>query len=29
MDEPFTGLDPVNLVLLREAFMELRDRGRR
>ena len=28
MDEPFTGLDPVNLVLLREAFIELRDRGR-
>jgi ABC-2 type transport system ATP-binding protein len=28
MDEPFTGLDPVNLVLLREAFMELRDQGR-
>jgi ABC-2 type transport system ATP-binding protein len=28
MDEPFTGLDPVNLGLLREAFMELRDRGR-
>src|SRR6476646_1028295 len=28
MDEPFTGLDPVNLILLREAFMELRDRGR-
>ena len=28
MDEPFTGLDPVNLVLLREAFLELRDRGR-
>jgi ABC-2 type transport system ATP-binding protein len=28
MDEPFTGLDPVNLRLLREAFMELRDRGR-
>ena len=28
MDEPFTGLDPVNLVLLREAFTELRDRGR-
>ncbi len=28
MDEPFTGLDPVNLVLLREAFNELRDRGR-
>jgi ABC-2 type transport system ATP-binding protein len=28
MDEPFTGLDPINLVLLREAFMELRDEGR-
>ena len=28
MDEPFTGLDPVNLVILREAFLELRDRGR-
>jgi ABC-2 type transport system ATP-binding protein len=28
MDEPFTGLDPVNVMLLREAFMELRDRGR-
>jgi len=28
MDEPFTGLDPVNLVLLREAVVELRDRGR-
>ena len=28
MDEPFTGLDPINLVLLREAFIELRDRGR-
>ena len=28
MDEPFTGLDPLNLVLLREAFIELRDRGR-
>ena len=28
MDEPFTGLDPVNLVLLREAFLELRDRDR-
>jgi len=28
MDEPFTGLDPLNLILLREAFMELRDRGR-
>jgi ABC-2 type transport system ATP-binding protein len=28
MDEPFTGLDPVNVALLREAFIELRDRGR-
>ena len=28
MDEPFTGLDPVNLGILREAFLELRDQGR-
>ena len=28
MDEPFTGLDPVNLALLRAAFVELRDEGR-
>jgi ABC-2 type transport system ATP-binding protein len=28
MDEPFTGLDPINLVILREAFTELRDQGR-
>jgi ABC-2 type transport system ATP-binding protein len=28
MDEPFTGLDPVNLGILREAFLELRDAGR-
>jgi ABC-2 type transport system ATP-binding protein len=28
MDEPFTGLDPVNLSLLRDAFIELRDAGR-
>ncbi len=28
MDEPFTGLDPVNLGILREAFLELRDRGK-
>ena len=28
MDEPFTGLDPVNVMLLREAFLELRDEGR-
>ncbi len=28
MDEPFTGLDPVNVALLREALLELRDGGR-
>jgi ABC-2 type transport system ATP-binding protein len=28
MDEPFTGLDPVNIVMLREAILELRDRGK-
>jgi len=28
MDEPFTGLDPVNVSMLREAFLELRDRGK-
>jgi ABC-2 type transport system ATP-binding protein len=28
LDEPFTGLDPVNIVLLREAILELRDRGK-
>ena len=28
MDEPFTGLDPVNLSLLRDAFVELRDQGK-
>jgi ABC-2 type transport system ATP-binding protein len=28
MDEPFTGLDPVNVMLLREAFLELREGGR-
>jgi ABC-2 type transport system ATP-binding protein len=28
MDEPFTGLDPVNVALLKEAFTEFRDRGR-
>jgi ABC-2 type transport system ATP-binding protein len=28
MDEPFTGLDPVNLGLLRDAFLELRAMGR-
>jgi ABC-2 type transport system ATP-binding protein len=28
MDEPFTGLDPVNVRLLKEAFNEMRDRGK-
>lgn len=28
MDEPFSGLDPINAALLREAFLELRDRGK-
>jgi len=28
MDEPFTGLDPVNVAMLREAFLELREIGR-
>ncbi|MBA2253743.1 MAG: ATP-binding cassette domain-containing protein [Chloroflexi bacterium] len=28
MDEPFTGLDPVNATLLKEAFLEMRDRGK-
>jgi ABC-2 type transport system ATP-binding protein len=28
LDEPFTGLDPVNVALLREAFLELRDQGK-
>ena len=27
MDEPFVGLDPVNVALLKEAFIEMRDRG--
>lgn len=27
LDEPFSGLDPVNLELLREVVLELRDRG--
>jgi ABC-2 type transport system ATP-binding protein len=27
MDEPFVGLDPVNVALLKEAFAEMRDRG--
>jgi ABC-2 type transport system ATP-binding protein len=28
MDEPFTGLDPVNVAILREAFLELREAGK-
>jgi ABC-2 type transport system ATP-binding protein len=28
MDEPFTGLDPVNAALLKEAFLEMTDRGK-
>ncbi|HEX5148573.1 MAG TPA: ATP-binding cassette domain-containing protein, partial [Candidatus Limnocylindrales bacterium] len=28
MDEPFVGLDPVNVALLKEAFIEMRDRGK-
>jgi ABC-2 type transport system ATP-binding protein len=28
MDEPFSSLDPVNVALLKEAFLEMRDRGK-
>jgi ABC-2 type transport system ATP-binding protein len=28
MDEPFSGLDPVNVQLLKEAFLEMRQRGK-
>jgi ABC-2 type transport system ATP-binding protein len=28
MDEPFTGLDPINVALLRDALLELAGRGR-
>jgi ABC-2 type transport system ATP-binding protein len=28
MDEPFVGLDPVNVALLKEAFLEMRDQGK-
>jgi ABC-2 type transport system ATP-binding protein len=28
MDEPFSGLDPVNVAMLKAAFLELRDRGK-
>jgi ABC-2 type transport system ATP-binding protein len=27
MDEPFSGLDPINTAMLKEAFLDLRDRG--
>jgi ABC-2 type transport system ATP-binding protein len=28
MDEPFVGLDPVNVALLKAALLEARDRGK-
>jgi len=28
MDEPFTGLDPINVRLLKEAFLTMRERGK-
>ncbi len=28
MDEPFSGLDPINVALLKDAVLEMRDRGR-
>jgi ABC-2 type transport system ATP-binding protein len=28
MDEPFSGLDPINASLLKEAFLEFRDQGK-
>jgi ABC-2 type transport system ATP-binding protein len=28
MDEPFVGLDPVNVAMLKTAFLEMRDRGK-
>src|SRR6266542_2281715 len=28
MDEPFSGLDPVNAAILRAAFLEMRERGK-
>ena len=28
MDEPFVGLDPVNVALLKSAFIEMRDQGK-
>ncbi len=28
MDEPFSGLDPVNAIILKDAFLEMRKRGK-
>ena len=28
MDEPFVGLDPVNVAMLKDAFLGMRDRGK-
>lgn len=28
MDEPFSGLDPINVALLKDAFLEMRDKGK-
>jgi ABC-2 type transport system ATP-binding protein len=28
MDEPFVGLDPINVALLKDAFLDLRDKGK-
>jgi ABC-type lipoprotein export system ATPase subunit len=28
MDEPFSGLDPINVRLLKEAFLAMRERGK-
>ncbi len=28
MDEPFSGLDPINVALLKDAFIEMRDHGK-
>jgi ABC-2 type transport system ATP-binding protein len=28
MDEPFAGLDPINVAMLKDAFLEMRDRGK-
>ncbi len=28
MDEPFSGLDPLNAAMLKQAFLEMRDRGK-